>query len=215
MPMIEDPQMLLMLIYLVPLAALGTIFAYWNWIEPRLMNKRGMLQIRQQQANDRINKKWVKVEIESVYDKEKNQTNYQYFWKNKGNRIALYDFPGAVYWDGSTKYVLYDTEWNQVALGHMAKIQPQVNPKMLDSLLERTWNIARATVFGQNKMMLILIIVAAGLAGISMILGIANMQALEAARNDATATRLVIDSINATLANLGGNGRIILPAVVP
>jgi len=197
-------EIIIAVIYLLPLAGIGTFYLYMDQINPRLKTRSGHVKIQRLSPSGKLIKKWVKPEIETI------DGEIGYFFKMGEERIPFFDTGETVYNGENARMAIYDTEGNQVAINRLQKWTPQVSPKMLDSLIQRTWNLARATGLLQNKNFLMLLILAAGgglIATVMTMIVLGQVSGLtETVTNMAgqvSAIQSTVDSLNITVVNAG------------
>lgn len=203
-----------------PLAPVGVYYLFKDKVKPELYRKRGFVLVYKILPNGQIKSFWAKPEFESktttvqvpvvdekgepVKDKDGNvqyttqEVNFSgYFIEDKTGegKLQMIDDPDKVVYKGNIKNVFYDAEGNQISFQNMVKLMPAAAPALLDALGKRTWNIARATAFGEKKKLELLVL-------LSLVANICVLGYLVYVNKRITELGSVVGSIKATVVTL-------------
>jgi len=195
------------LVFSFPIGAFGMYFIFENLLSPRWHNSRGHVKVRRLTPNNRWKMFWAKPEEETTKDGA-----YSFFFKKKDMVLPFVDTPGTTTLEGNTVCAYYDVEGNQMNIKAMEKYMPQVAPRMLDSMMKRVWNAARASAMVNQKTLLMLVLLAVFAAAGAIAMGYYNM--LETQKS----TRILMEAIgqlNQTLAVASNGGGVLTPIPGP
>ena len=181
------------LVFSFPLGFFGMYFLMNNLIAPKWYNSRGYIKISKLSANNRWKTFWGKPEQETT-----REGAYAYFIKHKKEVFPFVDKEGTTTLEGSTMRAFYDVEGDQINIKLMEKYMPQVAPRMLDSMMKRIWNAAKASAFIDQKRILILIVITMLVAGAAAGIGVINFQNEQKIMGG---LQFVIDKLNTTVSN--------------
>jgi len=172
-PLTEQIALYLMYasVYLVPLAGAGVYFLIVNFVKPRLMSRRGCIKIYYLTPSGKLKHAYVKPELEAVHEIKdpvtgamNNARGYS-FTVAKQKRMFV-DNLDYIVQDGPMRATFYDPEWNQMSLSKMQKMANPLSGRIIDSLMARVWNAARATL-GKKEKNDIIIFIAIGIAAVA------------------------------------------------
>lgn len=202
-----------LVLYIYPLAVIGLWLMIGKWVIPWINTRKGMILISRIMGNGHIRHIWVKPEIET------SGRDVAYYislgekkpWGRKKEnepveKFPFYDSPGLVYFEGGIKRAFYDSEGNQVSINEAKKFIPSVNPKMFDSVLQRTWHLARASVFSEKKNLYAMVLIAM-FAAIGACLLVAGLYAqMDGLNSEVARMTHLIDQLNGQLTILRQTG---------
>lgn len=142
-------------IYFVPLSAVGLYYLVTNYLKPRMMAKRNYLRIFYLTPSGRIKRAFVKPELEAVEERKDPSTGAM--TNSRGYSITVQkqkhlfvDNLDYIFQDGPIRATFYDPEWNQMSMSKFTKLANPLSGRIIDSLMTRVWNAARASV-GEKK----------------------------------------------------------------
>ncbi len=178
------------LVFSFPLGIIGIYWILSSLVAPKFYNARGHVRVSYLKPNNRWKHFWAKPEQETT-----KEGAHAYFFKHKKEVFPFVDREGTTTLEGTTMRAFYDTEGNQLNIKTMEKYMPQVAPRMLDSMMKRIWNAARASAFVDQKRILLLLVMVMLVAGGAVVMGVINYQN---SLNMMAADRQILSMINQT-----------------
>jgi len=170
-----DAALISSLVLALPLAFFGMYYLMKYEFIPRVMAKRGYVRATQLLENGRLKTFFAKPETITTEDNEvktvlcHGEDVYDYY---DDPRYFVFD-------DKGVKNVFYDSKGNLVSIEYNEKIESAVPKGIVDALLKRTWNTAKAVAFKEKMRLDIFVLVAAGASVICVLLVFGMMDRLD------------------------------------
>ena len=168
-------------IYFVPLSAIGLYYLVTTYLKPRMMAKLNYLRIFYLTPSGRIKRAFVKPELEAVEEIKDPKTGAMsnsrgYSITVQKQKHLFVDNLDYIFQDGPIRATFYDPEWNQMSMSKFTKLANPLSGRIIDSLMTRVWNAARASVGEKKRNDLILFIVIGAIAAAAAGLAYQNYQ---------------------------------------
>lgn len=141
-------------IVILPFTFLG-MMQFIVWLKEKMLVRKGFYKVIFRMPNHRIIKAFLKPAGKTI--------------THKSNTYGFSDLPEYIYYNGNTPQIEFNQEGSQINFGEITK-SPEIDPQVIDAIGKRSYNLGKKESKREEKITLILLLVAAGCSSLSALM---------------------------------------------